>query len=73
MLSKFIESFSILGSSSDINEDLVISLHRFVCLLYGDNALTSVDNWRYICVYFLTLLMIIGMSCQFELSIISIS
>ena len=41
---EFIESFSTLGSSSDISEDLMISLNRFVCLLYGDKASTSVDD-----------------------------
>lgn len=49
---KFIESFSILGSSSDIPEDLLMSFNRFVCLLYGDNALTSVDICRYMCIFF---------------------
>lgn len=45
---KFVESFSQLGRSFIISEDLVISLNSFVCLLYGDKISTNVDDCRYI-------------------------
>lgn len=55
---EFIESFSSLGRSSDVPEDLVISLNRFVCLLYGDKMSTGVDDCRYVFVLILSILLI---------------
>lgn len=43
----FVETFSDLGRSSAIPENLVSSLNAFVCSLYGDKASTNVNDCRY--------------------------
>ena len=41
------EIFSQVGRSAEVSEELIISLGEFVCLLYGDQASTCVDECRY--------------------------
>ena len=43
---KFVETFSDLGRSSVLSEELVLSLNAFVCLLYGDQDSKNVDDCR---------------------------
>ena len=47
MYPKFVESFYQLGRSAEVSEELLMSSGRFVCLLYGDQTSTSVNNCRY--------------------------
>ena len=41
------EIFSQVGRSAEVSEELIISPGEFVCLLYGDQASTCVDECRY--------------------------
>ena len=43
----FVDTFSDLGQSSTIPENLVSSLNAFVCFLYGDKGARNVDDCRY--------------------------
>ena len=40
-------AFFTIGSSP-VDEEMVRSLNRFVCYLYGDKVSTSVDDCRYV-------------------------
>ncbi|CAB3990590.1 Hypothetical predicted protein [Paramuricea clavata] len=44
---RFVEIFSQLGRSAEVSDELVVSLGTFVCLLYGDQTSTCVDECRY--------------------------
>ncbi len=44
---RFVEIFSQLGGSAEVSEELLVSLGTFVCLLYGDQTSTCVDECRY--------------------------
>lgn len=44
---EFVKTFSELGRSATMSDDMVISLNKFVCLMYGDKAAASVDECRY--------------------------
>jgi hypothetical protein len=44
---EFEESFFKLGKSFPVSEDLVTSVNKFVCLLYGNTISTNVDDCRY--------------------------
>ena len=41
---EFLETFSKLGVEKHINKDLVASLENFVCRLYGEKRLTSINS-----------------------------
>ena len=43
---EFLEIFSELGQASDASENLIAGLEKFVCSLYGEKRLTSVDDAR---------------------------
>ena len=43
---EFLATFSQLGVDNRINEDLVASLEKFVCRLYGEKRLTCINSTR---------------------------
>ena len=43
---EFLEIFSELGQANDVSENQIAGLEKFVCSLYGEKRLTSVDNTR---------------------------
>ncbi|KAJ8034404.1 hypothetical protein HOLleu_21226 [Holothuria leucospilota] len=42
--SEFIEMFAALGSRAHASDDLIQELENFVCVLYGDQRIGSVDD-----------------------------
>ena len=43
---EYVAAFSDLGAESRFNESLVSSLEKFVCSLYRENRLESIDDSR---------------------------
>eukprot|EP00794_Sanderia_malayensis_P001349 gene1349-biopygen1081 len=44
---EFIRLFSVLGSSSQVSDDLANGLEKFVCVLYGNKRISSVNLLRH--------------------------
>eukprot|EP00794_Sanderia_malayensis_P010661 gene10661-biopygen8528 len=44
---EFIRLFSVLGSSSQVSDDLANGLEKFVCVLYGNKRISSVTLLRH--------------------------
>ena len=45
--SEFIKMCAALGSRAHASDDLIQELENFVCVLYGDQRIGSVDELRY--------------------------
>ena len=44
---QFVDTFSLLGSSFPLSDNLARQLEKFTCLLYGDKSSSSVNECRY--------------------------